>query len=120
MLQNDLYIVETNSTEGNIFKFQIALNREHPVFKGHFPGQPVLPGACMLQMVKELVKDALGKTLTLKKADNLKFLAFVDPDKNERITAELNVLENDGQIKVTANFNMPGITFFRFSGTFSS
>ena len=31
--------------------FRVRLDAAHPVYAGHFPGNPVLPGVCTLQIV---------------------------------------------------------------------
>ena len=33
---------------------------DHPAFAGHFPGQPILPGVCLLALVVEAWRDALA------------------------------------------------------------
>jgi 3-hydroxymyristoyl/3-hydroxydecanoyl-(acyl carrier protein) dehydratase len=36
----------------------LDINRDCEIFKGHFPGQPIAPGACMLQIVKDILEKA--------------------------------------------------------------
>ena len=86
MLRDELYTVAALQDVDSRITATLQINPQHNIFKGHFPGQPVLPGACMLQMVKEVLESVLGKSLRLKKADHLKFLSVVDPGVN-------NVLE---------------------------
>ena len=33
------------------YRFSLELNPEHPVYEGHFPGNPVVPGVCQVQMI---------------------------------------------------------------------
>jgi 3-hydroxymyristoyl/3-hydroxydecanoyl-(acyl carrier protein) dehydratase len=55
---------------------------DHPAFAGHFPGQPVLPGAALLALVMQALSQRpqlaarLGATPRI---DNAKFLAPVGP-----------------------------------------
>ena len=58
----------------------LAARRDSAVYRGHFPGQPVTPGVLMLQAVVELLSQASGKQLTLKKVNNVKYLAMMGPD----------------------------------------
>ena len=35
---------------------QVMLNPQHVIYNGHFPQQPVVPGVCMLQIIKECIE----------------------------------------------------------------
>ena len=72
MLIEGLYTIETfNKTEEGI-SAQIKLNPKHKIFKGHFPGKPIMPGVCMIQIIKELTERSLGQELFLSVASNVK------------------------------------------------
>lgn len=58
----------------------LAARRDSAVYRGHFPAQPVTPGVLMLQAVAELLSQAAGKPLTIKKVNNVKYLAMMGPD----------------------------------------
>lgn len=98
MLKDSLYIIQQISSENNSVKATIKLNEDHEIFKAHFPSQPVLPGACMLQMIKEIVETSLNKKLQMIKADEIKFLSMIQP------TAE--VLQFSIQYKFTENSSL--------------
>lgn len=88
MLKNSLYIIQKITEENNSVEAIVELNAKHEIFKGHFPGQPVLPGVCMMQMVREILESFLQQLLQLLKADDIRFLAMVDPT----VTKELRFL----------------------------
>ena len=52
MLKNDFFTFTALQLEGDMVTTNIELNAAHSIFKGHFPGQPIVPGVCMMQMVK--------------------------------------------------------------------
>ena len=85
MLKNDLYIIKNISGTGSSLEAVIELNEKHKIFEGHFPGQPVLPGACMLEITRELFETFLEKTLQLVQADDIRFSAMVDPITNKEL-----------------------------------
>ena len=58
----------------------LSARRDSAVYQGHFPGQPVTPGVLMLQAVAELLSQAAGHQLVLKKVNNVKYLAMMGPD----------------------------------------
>ena len=74
---NDFYHIV--SREG--LHFSVQTNATHPIYKGHFPSQPVTPGACLLQMAQELLGLAFGRQMRLVRLTNLKFTAIHTPDK---------------------------------------
>ncbi|MDR0687138.1 MAG: beta-hydroxyacyl-ACP dehydratase [Prevotellaceae bacterium] len=78
-LINDFYRVETATGGDTEFEYRIALNREHFIYRAHFPGNPITPGVCIIQLCKELMELRVKKPLFLKKILNVKFLSVVDP-----------------------------------------
>ena len=40
-----------------------TLNPKHPIFDGHFPESPVVPGVCMIQMIKEILSVILQEEI---------------------------------------------------------
>lgn len=58
---------------------------DHPVFSGHFPGQPILPGVLLLQRVMGLAQANLGRSLATCVLRNVKFIAPVNPGDRLRM-----------------------------------
>jgi 3-hydroxyacyl-[acyl-carrier-protein] dehydratase len=120
MLKGSLYsVVAVVRQEGSITA-ELLLNPDSEIFKGHFPGQPVLPGACMLQMLKEVLEEVLNKKLRLKKADQLKFLLSIDPNVNSNLKLSVSYIFADDIYAVTASMNIEVGVCFRFKGSFVS
>ena len=103
----------------NILTASLATNPNSAIFEGHFPGQPVVPGACMLQLVKDVLSDQLKLTLKLLKADNIKFLGLIKPVK-ETLTLQISYQLIENQVKITATLSTAGITCMKLQGTFVS
>ncbi len=91
---NSLYTF-TKESEG-IFK--VHLNQDNIIFKVHFEGNPVLPGACMIEMTRELIEAMTGKSLSIVNVKNLKFASMVTPDNNPDIMFNITVAEKDDNI----------------------
>jgi len=70
MLIKNLYKIESFHYKNQQLKAEIFINKEHEIFKGHFPNNPVMPGVCMIQIIKELtekeIKFSLSRTLLQK------------------------------------------------------
>jgi 3-hydroxyacyl-[acyl-carrier-protein] dehydratase len=127
MLINDLFVVEDlqpgdgmqsgdgiQSGDGTLTA-RVHLRFPHPIFDGHFPGRPVLPGACLVQLVEELVASVAGAEMRLFRAGPVKFIAMVDPLRDGSIVMKLQ-FTTDGLI--TAEGINAGATCFRFKGFF--
>jgi 3-hydroxyacyl-[acyl-carrier-protein] dehydratase len=118
---NDLYTVK-NIKEDSVNKItvRIELIGEHDIFKGHFPGNPVLPGVCALHILKELLEQYSGKDMNLAKAGTIKFLSFIDPVKNNILDYEIQMKEmENNQISCIANVRYESVVFCSFKGEFS-
>lgn len=100
MLIKDLYIIQSFTETDGAVEALVKLNRDHEVFKGHFPGNPIMPGVCSIQLVKELTEKALHKALFLSVVSNVKFMAIINPNKNETLRLTLDISEVDDLIKV--------------------
>ena len=116
---NDLFFIEKITVEDDIISATLGINPDSDILKGHFPSQPVIPGACMLQIVKEVLENALNSSLQLKKADQLKFMMMIDPTNT--LTVALNMTyknAEDGVIIITGRLSNPDTLYFKFQGSF--
>ena len=118
MLHPNLFTFTDLQAEGDNLKTTIKLNAGHSIFKGHFPGQPILPGVCMMQMVKEVTEVYMDKKIKLLKAREIKFLSFIDPIEHASIQMELSIKIINNEIKVDALLLNDTTLFFKFSGLF--
>ena len=122
MLQDNLYqLLSYNLSEpGDRITATIRLNKEHPVFQGHFPGNPILPGVCTIQIIKDLIDRGMGAKYMLTKAGNVKYLGFVNPVANPEMLFDLALKQADtGVVACTATASAGGNTTCSFKGEFT-
>lgn len=99
-LKNSLYNIINSEPTAKGVRFDIQLNPEHTIYNAHFPGQPITPGVCIVQIAVELLEEHLNAALQLKTAKNVKFLSVISPCENKCISYELqNISEEDGMVK---------------------
>ncbi|NML69513.1 3-hydroxyacyl-ACP dehydratase [Chryseobacterium sp. RP-3-3] len=97
----DFYTLESyEKAENGSYTAYIHLNKDHDIFKGHFPGNPVTPGVCMMQIVKELTEEFTRSKLFLKTASNVKFMAIINPFETPDLKLQLDITENEEDVKV--------------------
>lgn len=109
MLLKDFYTVEKleNVSEGK-YNAVVLLNSQHDIFKGHFPGNPVTPGVCMMQIIKELSQEIVGSDLFMTSSSNVKFMALINPEINPKLKLELEIsgdLASEIKVKNTSSFD---------------
>ena len=80
LLQNSVYHILSRDESS----YTICFNASHPVFAGHFPGYPIVPGACLVQIAQELLSDKTGAPVRFAGVRNLKFRQPVTPDMQVR------------------------------------
>ena len=119
MLQGDFFTFSNIETSGFEIKAEVTINAAHKIFDGHFPGQPIVPGVCMMQMVKEIIEQVTSQKTSLIKSSEMKFLAIIDPSKNNTISATLKyaINENNGLV-VSAIFFKEEVVHFKLKGIF--
>jgi len=121
MLVNDFFTITKLEKEGSEIKAELVINANHKIFEGHFPGHPVVPGVCMMQIVKEIIEKVIGEKTDLVRAGDMKFLAIINPKENNMIRATLKYnIEENGNMAVSATLFKESLIHFKFKGLFAS
>ena len=119
MLRDSLYNIISMEHEPGLIIASIKLNKSYEIFQGHFPGQPVLPGACMLQMVKEILQGEMHISLQLKKAAVMKFLEMITPHENKLLQVHINYQQQaETFFHINAFIKCDEKTYFKFNGIY--
>lgn len=109
MVLKDFYkVLSEEKTTDSKYSITILVNEKHEIFKGHFPGNPIMPGVCMIQIIKELTEKITESTLMIQTLANVKFMALINPENNPELRLELDItMTEDHLVKVknTTYFN---------------
>jgi 3-hydroxyacyl-[acyl-carrier-protein] dehydratase len=84
------------------FGFDFAVGGTHPALPGHFPGNPVVPGALLLVHVLAGVRSESGRTVATMK--HVKFTAALMPDE----TASVDCAVGMDEIRFTVHTTRAG------------
>jgi 3-hydroxyacyl-[acyl-carrier-protein] dehydratase len=122
MLLDEFYTIIGQKNEGGGFHFTLSLNTRHRIFDGHFPGRPVVPGVCLIQMVVEATELVMNVyPLRLINSAQIKFIAAIDPRINESLEMRLVFVGREGSdTHLTAVISVGGTVCFKFDGTIGS
>src|SRR6478609_8247699 len=102
LLDNFFYIIELRAEE-NRLKILLRIDRHHKIFNGHFPSIPIVPGVCMMEMIREIMEKQMDRKLMISAADNVKFLSVINPVENPEVQGDIEFGELDGgQVKINA------------------
>jgi 3-hydroxyacyl-[acyl-carrier-protein] dehydratase len=121
MLLNNLYTTETFEVSGSkdLVTARIIIQKDHPIFEGHFPGNPILPGVCTVQIIRELLEKAVDRKLILTKADQIKYLGFIDPLSTPEVLFEIQITRSEHDtISCNAKVSANGIVRCNFKGEY--
>ena len=89
MLLPDFYHITQFQPSGNKLSAVIRLNPEHEIYSGHFPEQAVVPGVVQLQIIKELLEQAVAKDLFLGEVTMAKYLRMITPAENPELKIDI-------------------------------
>lgn len=118
MLKEPLFKISSLTRSENSVSAVLEIDQFNEIFGGHFPDQPVVPGACMLQIIKEVLADALNSPLRLVKADNIKFLSLVTPSARS-LQLQIGYSLTETNIKVNANISFGDLVCMKLQATFA-
>lgn len=109
MVLKDFYkVLSEEKTGDSKYNITILINEKHNVFKGHFPGNPIMPGVCMIQIIKELTASITKSTLIIQTLSNVKFMALINPEVTPELRLELDITTTEEdlvKVKNTTYFN---------------
>ncbi|HIP31505.1 MAG TPA: 3-hydroxyacyl-ACP dehydratase [Crocinitomicaceae bacterium] len=95
--KTDFYTLNKVTENEDSTSYTITINKNHPIFKGHFPGNPVTPGVAQMDIVKELVAKHLQKEVSMEEMPSCKFLAVLNPETNADVDVILKFSKEDAQ-----------------------
>ena len=108
MLLKDFYKVVSLEKNEQQHVVVILVNEKNDVFNGHFPGNPIMPGVCMMQIIKELTEEITGTKLMMQSLSNVNFMALINPEVTPELRIELDVTTTDEdliKVKNSSYFN---------------
>ena len=115
-MPNELYEIHDLVQTDDSLTCNITYDAGHPIFAGHFPNQPIVPGVCTMDMIKELLQSATGKNLMLANATPVKFLQLILPDV--RPQALISWKKVDDNLSVTASLKVGDTFAFKMNGVY--
>jgi len=94
----------------------VRFNPRHVIYQAHFPGNPVTPGVCIIQMITELLQARLRTPLTLAEVKNIKFVVPISPDSTPQVTVVFTSVDTaDGDCRARGVVTAGEVVYTKFS-----
>lgn len=94
-LLNNLYeIIGKDASEG-AFTYEVKFNPDCFIYQSHFPGNPITPGVCLIQITSEMLELEYHHTYELSLLKSIKFKKVVKPDETLSFVFTDMVQDND-------------------------
>jgi 3-hydroxyacyl-[acyl-carrier-protein] dehydratase len=129
MLKDKLYKINTirilphegDDNSAQKYSASVELDASHEIFRGHFPGNPILPGVCQVEMIREIAEEITGRKLLLSKAGQVKYLSLINPALNPALNVNIRLTsQNHDELDVSAEVASSDHTFMKMKGRFNS
>lgn len=119
MLKDKYFTILQRQQEGSTYSYTISLRPDHEIYQGHFPGNPISPGVCSIQTIRECCEDALGCALRIDQIAQCRFLSLLTPDKGSRLLLEFTIDADEEQAKIIASISDGSTTYVAMKATFA-
>ena len=97
----------------------MKFNPDHRIYKAHFPGYPVTPGVCLMQMGEEILEQKYQKQLQLSLVKSIRFKKIIGPEetptfdftkevlKENELSVEISIYDEAGEsVKMSLLYNV--------------
>jgi len=102
VLLKNFYQFKIEKHEDEKINAFIEFNKEHDIFKGHFPEKPIVPGVTQILIVKEILKKCLNLDLQLVSSKSIKHMSMISPDDITKLNVEILYKKVENNYKVNA------------------
>ena len=118
ILKNSLYTIADKRMEGSGIFYQILLDKNHFIYKAHFPNEPITPGVCIIQIAKELLEDYLHEEYEISHVKNIKFLSVLSPLSTPSVSYvfdKITILPETNECKTQVQVQQDNVLFAKLS-----
>lgn len=95
LLDNFYTLLSSEVSDSGTRNIQIELNSKHVVYQGHFPEHPVVPGVCLLQIIKECIETFRQQKLQYAQISSCKFLSAINPLETPYLSIVLTLKDTE-------------------------
>lgn len=116
-MSTDVFKINRIFSSEQEFRYIAEINETHPVFKGHFPGVPVVPGVCTMNMLKKCIADVMERDVRYNYIKECKFLSAITLPGHKLLDVTINIKHTDSEISVSAEIMSQGTKMMKLKAT---
>ena len=99
-------LTKLRHTDDGEYVGEIVFDAGFRGFEGHFEGNPIVPGVCLIGLVRVHAESALGKVLEVSAIRNCRFRRPVLA--GDAVTSKLRIAGDDGSFRIGGELSVAG------------
>ena len=117
-LKDKFYKVTKEEKNDTGATYTVAILPDCNVYDGHFPGNPVCPGVCNMELILECAMMLTGRDLRIKAIKQCRLTAIATPTVCPEVVITVNATaKEDGTYLIVANIADDKQSYMDFKGT---
>lgn len=117
LLENKFFrVLNEQRGEGLSATYHVAILPDCNVYDGHFPGDPVCPGVCNMEMIKECASLLCGKELRYSGIKQCRLTAIATPEVCPEVDVEVSLTEKEDGYQLQGSIADAGQTYMTLKG----
>lgn len=122
MLLKDKFftVLHEEKMTANDAVYLCELKSDCDVYNGHFPGKPVSPGVCNIEMIRECTEMLVGRDLKIDTIKQCRLTAVASPSVCPKVDVKVSVAQIEGtdSYNVVASISDAQRPYMELKGTF--
>ena len=99
-------LTKLRRTDDGEYVGEIVFDAGFRGFEGHFEGNPIVPGVCLIELVRVHAESVLGKILEVSAIRNCRFRRPVLA--GDAVTSKLRIAGDDGSFRIGGELSVAG------------
>lgn len=116
LLENRYYQLISQERVGEKGVFHVRLLPECAIYQGHFPGNPICPGICQIEMIKECAMLLTGRDLQIRTVTQCRLTALASPSVCPELDIEVQASSVEKGFLVRATISDAKQKYVDFKG----
>lgn len=96
---SDYYEILAEQLSAGEGSWTVRLSTDADVYRGHFPGRPIAPGACNIEMIRQLASRLMNAECRFSEITQCRFTHLITPNVENPL--RVSILTDNGKLTAT-------------------